>query len=212
MSIKSYKNKKCGPTGPCGLRGPRGPRGFDGCPGHCDFIFGPTGPTGPRGFIGPTGPTGPGGGGGGATGPTGPATPGTKGLIAWGYVYQINTEQVAVGAPVTFSNNGPLNGINHTLNTSGIEITVAGIYNIAFTINTSNNNPQDWAIAVNGINQAEFNAAGQSITGIYTISLNAGDNVTLKNVATVTPGGGDFATLRTTDTITAAVLIYKIDD
>ena len=208
---------KRGPTGPTG---PRGPRGFRGIPGPTGPTgsgtgAGPTGPTGPRGFTGPAGPTGPTGiGVAGPTGPTGPSGGGgTAGLRAFGYVYQIGTETVALGSPVTFSNNGPLNNITHTTGTSSIGITVAGTYNIAFTINTSNNNPQDWAIAVNGSNLFEFNAAGQSITGIAALVLNVGDNVTIKNVGTVTPnpGGGDFATLRLTDTISAAVLIYKVD-
>ncbi|PKM76812.1 MAG: hypothetical protein CVU90_10320 [Firmicutes bacterium HGW-Firmicutes-15] len=128
-------------------------------------------------------------------------------MVAWGYVYQIGTQSVAIGSPIDFSNNGPLNAITHTPGTSSINISVTGVYNIAFAINTTNTNPQDWGVVVNGIIQAEFNAAGQSITGIASLVLSSGDTVTIRNVASLP----DPAVLRITDTISASVLIYKVD-
>ncbi|MEN6460716.1 MAG: hypothetical protein ABFC94_05000 [Syntrophomonas sp.] len=182
-------SKKRGPTGPTGPRGPRGFRGRKGPTGPSGSGTGPTGPTGP---IGPTGPSG---GGGGA------------GLTTWGYVFQIGAETIAVGSPVTFSNNGPLNGITHTAGASGIGITLSGTYNLTFSVYTANNNPQDWGVVVNGTVRSEFNSAGQTMTGTVSLVLNAGDNVTIRNVAT----SPDPATLRSTNTTTAYVLIYKVN-
>lgn len=128
------------------------------------------------------------------------------GSEAFGYVFQIGPQTVAIGAPIFFNNSGPLNGINHNAGKDSLDITLNGTYNITFSVYTVNNNPQDWAIAVNGINTAQFNSAGQSITGTAALNLKAGDKVTLRNVNT----SPDPATLRTTDTITAYILIYKI--
>ena len=180
---KAFASSSCDCMGATGVVGPTGPTG-------------PIGPTGPTGPIGPTGPTGPSGGGGGGAG-----------LRAFGNVFQIGTESVPVGSDVTFGSNGPLFNMTHTLGTAPIVIGITGTYNIAFTINTSNNNPQDWAIFVNGVNRAEFNAAGQSITGLTALVLNAGEAVTIRNVATVP----DPAVLRTSNTISASVIIYKVD-
>jgi hypothetical protein len=120
-------------------------------------------------------------------------------------VFQIGAETIAVGSPVTFSNNGPLSGITHTAGASGIGITLSGTYNLTFSVYTTQNNPQDWAVVVNGTVRSEFSSAGQTMTGTTSLVLNAGDNVTIRNVATVP----NPATLRSTNTTTAYVLIYK---
>lgn len=135
------------------------------------------------------------------------ASIGTMQLSAYGYVYQIGSQSIAVGSPLAFSHNGPLRGITHTAGTSGINVGEDGVYNIAFSVYTQNNNPQDWAVAVNGVNRSRFNSAGQTISGITSLSLRAGDNVTIRNVATLP----NPATLRSTDTTTAQVLIYRVD-
>lgn len=128
-------------------------------------------------------------------------------LSAWGYVFQLNTQTVAVGASVNFSDNGPLNGITHTPGTAHIEVANTGIYNLTFSVYTSQNNPQDWAVVVNGVVRQRFNSAGQTITGTTTLTLNANDRVTIRNSGTIP----DPATLRTGDFTTAYVLIYKVD-
>ncbi len=128
-------------------------------------------------------------------------------LSAWGYVYQIDTQTIAVGANVTFNNNGPLNGINHTPGTATIEVTLGGTYNIVFSIYTTQNNPQGWAVVVNGIPQSEFSSAGQTMMAATTLTLDAMDRVTIRNANTIP----DPATLRTGDVITAYVMIYKVD-
>lgn len=128
-------------------------------------------------------------------------------LEAWGYVYQMNTQTVPVGANVNFSNNGPLNGITHTPGTATVTVTAAGTYNLTFSIYTTQNNPQDWAVVVNGTARQRFNSAGQTITGTTALTLEAGDRVTIRNVAT----SPDPATLRTGDFTTAYMLIYKVN-
>ncbi len=132
----------------------------------------------------------------------------TSSLSAFGYVFQIDTQNIAVGSNVTFSDNGPLNGINHTPGSPTIEVTLDGIYNIVFSIYTTQNNPQDWAVVINGLPQSRFTSAGQTITAAATLDLNAQDRVTIRNVNTIP----DPATLREGDFITAYVMIYKVDN
>jgi hypothetical protein len=134
-------------------------------------------------------------------------------LAAFGYVFQVNTETVPQGSDITFSNNGFLNGITHATGTAQIGITISGIYNISFGIYTSNNNPQDWEFFVNGaappittIANSEFNNSGQTLNGVIQLALNAGDFITLRNIATLP----NPAILRTTNTISAYVSIYWI--
>ncbi|MEN6328127.1 MAG: hypothetical protein ABFD18_18190 [Syntrophomonas sp.] len=131
----------------------------------------------------------------------------TASLASWGYVFQINTQNVATGANVNFSNNGPLNAINHEPGTATIEVTLPGTYNITFSVYTTQNNPQDWAVVVNGGVRSRFNAAGQTITGTTSLVLDALDRVTIRNVNTIPSP----ATLRVGDFTTAYVLIYKVD-
>lgn len=130
----------------------------------------------------------------------------TRGLTAFGYVFQVNTETIAVGAPIAFSNNGPLKSISHTPGASGIGITQSGVYNLTFSVYTNQNNPQDWAVVVNGIIRSEFSSAGQTISGTTSLRLKAGDTVTILNANTVP----DPATLRSGDITTAYVLLNKV--
>lgn len=131
----------------------------------------------------------------------------SESLAAWGYVYQINTQTVAVGDSVNFSNNGPLNGISHTPGATHIEVSRAGTYNLTFSVYTSQNNPQDWSVVVNSVVRQRFNLAGQTISATTTLTLNANDRVTIRNSGTIP----DPATLRSGDFTTAYVLIYKVD-
>lgn len=128
-------------------------------------------------------------------------------LAAWGYVFQVGAQSVAVGANINFSNNGPLNGVNHTPGDSAIIVAAAGTYNISLGIYTAQNNPQDWAVVINGTERSRFNAAGQSITSSTSLTLTANDRVTIRNAGT----SPDPATLREGETTTAYVLIYKVD-
>lgn len=128
-------------------------------------------------------------------------------LAAWGYVFQVSTQSIAVGAPINYSNNGPLSGVNHEPGTSRIEVVGAGIYSISFSVYTAQNNPQDWAVIVNGVQRSRFNSAGQTISGVTLLSLNAGDSITIRNINT----SPDPARLRTGEFTTAYVLILKVN-
>lgn len=131
----------------------------------------------------------------------------TSSLGAWGYVYQVGPQTVAVGSNVTFTDNGPLNGIVHMPGGPTIEVSMDGVYNIEFAVYTSQNNPQDWAVVINGVSRSRFNSAGQTLVAATILNLNALDRVTIRNVNTIP----DPATLREGDVISAYVLIYKVD-
>jgi cysteine synthase A len=131
----------------------------------------------------------------------------TSSLGAWGYVYQLGSQTVAVGSNVTFTDNGPLNGIVHMPGGPTIEVTMDGVYKIEFAVYTSQNNPQDWAVVINGVARARFNSAGQTLVAATILNLNAQDRVTIRNVNTIP----DPARLREGDVISAYVLIYKLD-
>jgi len=128
-------------------------------------------------------------------------------LNAWGYVFHVNTQQIATGAPVNFSDNGPLTGIVHQPGGSNIEVSATGVYSVTFGIYTAQNNPQDWAVVVNGTVRSRFNSAGQTIQGSTLLALNANDSVTIRNVNTLPSP----ATLRSGTFTTAYVLILKVD-
>lgn len=214
-----------GPTGPPGpAGGPTGPTGPQGIPGNTGAT-GATGPTGPPGTgttgsqgipgnTGATGATGPPG-----TGSTGPqgipgntgatgATGSLPGLGAFGYVFHISptaAQTIPVGSDLLFNSNGPLNNIIHAPGTAQILVVLPGTYNINFAIYTNGNNPQDWGVAVNGVVVAEFNANGQSMIAGTTLTLNAGDVVTIRNVNSFP----DPALLRL-GAISAWLQIYKV--
>ncbi len=131
------------------------------------------------------------------------------GLCAYGYVFQLGTQNVPQGDEINYSNNGPLFNITHTPGEEEIIVELAGDYEITFAINTTGNNPQDWGIAVNDAVVASFNAAGQSITGGFALTLAAGDVITMRNTGTLP----DPAVLRnvTPPTISTWLQIKKLD-
>lgn len=127
-------------------------------------------------------------------------------LAAFGYVFNNTTssQSIAVGSNVLFNSNGPLKHIMHTPGTDSILINHAGIHNIAFSIYTWANNFQVWGVAVNGVVLSHFEADGRNITSSISLSLNANDIITIRNVDTIP----NLALLRT-GVISAYVLIYK---
>ena len=66
----------------------------------------------------------------------------TSSLGAWGYVYQLGSQTVAVGSNVTFTDNGPLNGIVHMPGGLLVEVTMDGVYKIEFAVYTSQTIPK----------------------------------------------------------------------
>ncbi len=161
-----------GPTGAAGFTGPIGTTGITGTTGDA----GATGATGATGRTGATGATG-------ATGTTGATGVTGSGFSAFAYVYNTTGGTITSGANVTFSNNGPLVGVMHTVNTAPIVVGSSGIYNITFTVYNTNNSATNIALAVNNVNQALFKSSGsQVLSGEYTLSLNTGDSITIRNI------------------------------
>ncbi|MBP1924211.1 hypothetical protein J2Z76_000064 [Sedimentibacter acidaminivorans] len=173
-----------GPIGPTGDTGPTGPTGDTGPIGPTGDT-GPIGPTGDTGPIGPTGDTGP-------TGPTGDTGPTGPGVTTYGYVYELATiadATVVGGADVPFSNNGPLANITHTVGTTTVTVTLAGSYQIDYSLSITAGIGAAIAIAVNGTVDAStpisaLVATGE-LSGTAILPLAAGDVITLRNDSAV---------------------------
>ena len=176
-----------GPTGPAGTTGAAGATGATGAAGPTGAAgaagaTGATGPAGPAGPTGPTGATGPEGPAGpdliGADGPTGPTGPaGPTGPIIIDFAYAANTGAAAI----------PLNGLvplpndqvkakNITVSPDNTKFTVkaAGVYQVAYDINTDKALTAGARLLVNGTPR-EASAVG----GIATLSLSRFSNEVL---------------------------------
>jgi hypothetical protein len=109
-------------------------------------------------------------------------------VLSYGYVYHLataDTANVAGGADIPFSNNGPLSGVSHTAGTTTVTVASAGVYLIHYSVTTLINVGSAVAIAVNGAVQASTNIAvfatiGQ-LAGCAMLQLSAGNVVTLRN-------------------------------
>jgi len=175
----SCKQGPIGPQGPMGIPGLVGPQGPAG---------GPVGPQGPAGAQGPAGPAGSQGiqGAIGMTGPQGPAGTGGGGagfVPAYGLIYNLSAENVAVGAAVTFDSNGALAGVSHPASSSMITVAAAGTYSVSFIVSGVQAN--QFALFVNGIAQ-QFTVAGagagtQQNSGQSILVLPAGSVLSLVN-------------------------------
>lgn len=131
---------------------------------------------------------------------------------AYGYIYNLTAETVAVSAPVIFDSSGPLLGITHTPSSDAIGVVNAGTYAITFSV--SGVEPNQFAIAINGTpNAATVYGSGagtQQNTGQAILTLAAGDTITLVNylstaaVTLQTLAGG------TATNINASIYILRI--
>jgi hypothetical protein len=136
------------------------------------------------------------------------------GLAAFGYVFDKRDagQVIASGSNVLFNNNGPLKDITHsiTIDTDSILVNQAGIYNISFSVYTQisgGSAVQNWAVDVNGVVASLFQAAGQNMSASTSLSLQAGDIITIENFGAPTTAP---VTLR--NGLTGAyVLIYKVN-
>lgn len=193
-----------GLAGPAGSTGPAGPVGLTGATG----ATGPAGPVGPQGPAGSVGATGPAG----STGSTGATGPAGSGLAAFGYVFQLATiadATVVGGADVPFSNNGPLSNVSHTAGTTTAVISIAGTYELSYSVSITAGIGSQIAVAVNSTVNAstEINTlvATGNISGKAILSLAAGDVLTLRNNSAVAmtmnlaPGVGAQMTIKKLD-------------
>jgi hypothetical protein len=224
-----------GLRGPTGYTGPAGATGATGATGSATGAQGPTGPTGAQGQTGATGPTGsatgaqgptgpqgatgatglPGGGTQGATGATG-ATGTAGGIGAYGYIYKLDDQVVAIDAAVLFNQNGPLLGVTHSTssNTDQIIVTNPGRYAILFSVSSSETNQFTLYVGAAPITSTTYGsgAGDQQNTGLSIVNLNTSDVITLRNHLStagknlVQQGGTTIQNIR------ASVLIIRLGD
>jgi BclA C-terminal domain len=108
---------------------------------------------------------------------------GSSGNCAYGYIYNLAAGTVAIETTISFSDNGPLNGVTHATGSDSIAVTNAGVYKIDFSV--SGVEPNQFAIFINGAplgSSVYGSGAGtQQNTGILIVSLAADDTITLVN-------------------------------
>jgi hypothetical protein len=174
-----------GGTGATGAAGSNGAQGVAGVAGSTG-AQGAAGPTGPQGATGATGANGLAGTNGtdGATGSTGATGPsGSSGVPLYAYAYNVAAQVVAIEADVIFSNNGPIAGFAHAPGTTTIVATVAGDYDVEFSV--SGVEPAQFALMVNGVAVAGgiygSGAGTQQDNGHAIVHLGVADTLTLRN-------------------------------
>ncbi|HBW36338.1 MAG TPA: hypothetical protein DEF89_13875, partial [Desulfosporosinus sp.] len=159
------------------------------------------GATGATGAVGATGATGAVG----ATGATG------AGLAAYGYVYDLTVggQVVAAGADVVFSSNGPLVNETHVAGTTTVTVTLAGDYQIDYSVSITLGVGSEIAIAVGGVvdpsTRIIATAATGPVIGQAILTLGAGAVITLNN-----PSATAFTTTGSPD-VGAQLTIDKLD-
>jgi hypothetical protein len=130
------------------------------------------------------------------------------------YIYNLDEQAVAVGAPVNFSTNGFLtDGISHTAGSPSILISEAGLYEVTFSV--SGRQPNQFALFL-GENPVPGTIYGsgagtQQNNGQAIFEIEANDVLTLRNfsspaaVELTTPIGGTQAS------VNASIVIKKLD-
>ena len=164
-----------GATGATGAAGPTGATGAAGATG----ATGPAGPTGPTGPTGATGPEGPAGanliGPDGPTGPTGPAGPTGPVIIDFAYAANTGAAAIPVNGLVPLPND-QVKAKNITVSPDNTKFTVkaAGVYQVAYDINTDKALTAGARLLVNG-EPRQVSATG----GISSLSLSRLSNEVL---------------------------------
>lgn len=140
-----------GATGVTGLEGAQGALGALGLPG----ATGPDGATGLTGFTGAQGARGlP-----GATGNTGS----TFITRAFGYVFKNTPTNAQWGQDIVYSTNGPLLNITHTVFTTPIAFSEAGVYEINYSV--TGITAASGSVPVNPCVQVALQRNGSSVEG-----------------------------------------------
>ena len=174
-------NGPTGPAGPAGATGVTGAAGSTGATGAAGATggtgpAGPTGSTGPTGATGPTGPTGPDLiGADGPTGPTGPAGPTGPTIIDFAYATNTGAAAIPVNGLVPLPND-QVEGKGITISPDSTKFTVkaAGVYQVAYDINTDKALTTGARLLVNG-EPKQVSAVG----GIAALSLSRLSNEVL---------------------------------
>jgi hypothetical protein len=167
---------------------------------------------GERGATGPTGATGSTGGTGaqGATGATGPAG---GGLSAYGYIYALIRQDVAIDAAVLFDAQSDLVNIENRVGSSDIGILENGNYLVGFSV--TGTEPNQFAIFVNGrVVPGSIYGSGagtQQNNGQVIVRLEKGDTVTLVNYHSASAVGLQSLSGGTERNVTASVTLLKLN-
>ena len=191
-----------GPTGDQGAVGAQGAQGFQGATGPTGLqgaqgfqgAVGPTGAQGAQGFQGATGPTGISGTQGfqGVTGPTGPLNPILYGMFGGGANANNNSFADSIGTGWQHNEDASRIYINRSMTLRNLYvwvITPAGVGNTR-TITVRKN-------AVNTLLSVVI-SGGVQVSGsdlVNTVSLVAGDFITIQNVLSGAPATRTYVTL-----------------
>ncbi len=167
-----------GPAGPNGPAGSAGVAGATGATGPA----GPTGPTGPTGATGPEGLAGPDLiGPDGPTGPTGPAGPTGPVIIDFAYAANNDAALIPVNGLVPLSNDQvKAEGITISPDSTKFTVKAAGVYQVAYDINTDKALTTSARLLVNGAPKEASAVGGMPTLPLSRLSnevlLRLGDN------------------------------------
>jgi hypothetical protein len=165
---------------------------------------------GERGTTGATGATG----GTGAQGETGATGPAGGGLSAYGYIYALIRQEVAIDAAVLFDAQSDLLNIEYKVGSSDISILENGNYLVGFSI--AGTEPNQFAIFVNGrVVPGSIYGSGagtQQNNGQVIVRLEKGDTVTLVNYHSAAAVGLQSLSGGTEENVTASVTLLKLNE
>jgi len=165
---------------------------------------------GERGATGATGATG----GTGAQGETGATGPAGGGLSAYGYIYALIRQEVAIDAAVLFDAQSDLLNIEYKVGSSDISILENGNYLVGFSI--AGTEPNQFAIFVNGrVVPGSIYGSGagtQQNNGQVIVRLEKGDTVTLVNYHSAAAVGLQSLSGGTEENVTASVTLLKLNE
>lgn len=163
----------------------------------CNGARGATGATGAAGVDGARGDTGPAG-----------------GISAYGYIYALNRQDVAIDAAVLFDAQSDLLNIEHQLDSSDISILQDGNYLVSFSI--TGTEPNQFAIFVNGAvvpGSIYGSGAGtQQNHGQVIVSLREKDTLTLVNYHSAAAVGLQSNSGGTEKNVVASVTLLKLNE
>ena len=162
--------------------------------------------SGERGATGSTGGTGAQG----ATGATGPAG---GGLSAYGYIYALLPQSVAIDAAVLFDGQSGLVNIENTAGSTDISVLQSGNYLVSFSI--AGTEPNQFAIFVNGrVVPGSIYGSGagtQQNNGQVIVGLVKDDKVTLVNYHSAAAVGLQSLSGGTEENVVASVTLLKLN-
>ena len=127
-------------------------------------------------------------------------------------MYNLTEQTVAVEAPIFFSANNNLFGIQHVAGSQTITVTNAGVYSIWFTV--AGSQPNQFGIFANGVSAVETiygsGAGTQQNNGMAILTLPAGAAITIVNHSSAAAVGLASDIGGTQANVNASVVIMKL--